>query len=228
MKRIAEEGKKQIDLTSREFAVVAEKISQIQEMAATIKNIAAQTNLLSMNAAIEAAHAGDSGKGFAVVADEIRKLAETSGKSSGNITTLIKEITTGVNNTSVSVGSTLRIFDSISEEVESTVNAFHEIEDSVSELTIGGRQIMESTEEINNVTNEVRYGSSEIHKGIESTNSSLLSIKAKSGAVDTAILEIYSKASEVVDAMKKLQDIGDSLDEITKDLSKKFSQFITS
>ena len=227
LKKVAEEGAMQINTASQQFSAVVNKIVNIQEMANTINGIASQTNLLSMNAAIEAAHAGESGKGFAVVAEEIRKLAETAGESSGVITNLIREITDGVEGTSESVSGTIKIFNSIVQEVESTVNAFHEIEDSVSELTIGGKQIMESTEEINNITTEVSSGSAEIHLGIESTNQALIGIKDTSDEVTRVTRDIYDKASRVVDAMSGLQSTGSELDKITRELSERFSQFKT-
>ena len=227
LKTVAEAGRKQIDETSSEFAAVAEKVTNIQEMANTINGIASQTNLLSMNAAIEAAHAGEAGKGFAVVAEEIRKLAETSGASSGAITKLISEITSGIRNTSENMANTMKVFDSITEEVDSTVNAFMEIESSVSELTIGGQQIMTSTEEINNVTVEVKSGSTEIHKGIESSNHALLVIKDSSDEVASGVGQIFNKASSVTDAVNNLQAISGELDKLTTDLSDKFSQFVT-
>ena len=227
LRDIAEEGKKQINETSSDFETVVNKVSNIQEMADTINSIASQTNLLSMNAAIEAAHAGDAGKGFAVVADEIRKLAETSATSSGAISKQILEITAGINNTSKNMTETLKTFDLIVKEVESTVNAFMEIESSVSELTIGGQQIMTSTEEINNVTVEVRTGSAEIHKGIDSSNQALLVIKDNSREVSSGVEQITDKAAVVTEAMNTLKTISSELNIITSDLSEKFSQFTT-
>ena len=225
LKNIAEEGKTQIDDTSTQFAEVVKKIESIQEMADTINNIASQTNLLSMNAAIEAAHAGESGKGFAVVAEEIRKLAETSSSASGSISRMIQDITDSVKGTSESVGATMKTFDSIADEVDSTVNAFHEIEASVSELTIGGQQIMESTEQINNITSEVNNGSVEIHRGIDDSNKALSVIRERSGEVAAGVKDINDKAAYVADAMDGLKKIGDELDQITLRLAKGFDQF---
>jgi len=227
LKESAEEGKGQIDQTSHEFEAVVQKIGNIQEMASTINNISAQTNLLSMNAAIEAAHAGEAGRGFAVVAEEIRKLAGTAAQSSGTITQLIKDITAGVNMTKASVSKTISTFDAISGEVQSTVNAFNEIESAVSELNQGGKQILDSTEEINNVTTQVRQGSEEIRQGIEAISRASEQMRNISNTVSGSIGEISGGSGEIVAAMQGINDSGKKLEEISAYLSREFDQFRT-
>jgi len=201
---VSNEGKIKIEETAATFKSVVDYINRIQEMASAINGIAAQTNLLSMNAAIEAAHAGDSGKGFAVVAEEIRKLADSAGEASSSITKIIHDITSSVLKTEENVVATTKAFDRISEEVLDTVNAFTEIEHSVSELNAGGNQILESTNHINDVTISIRSGSSDIKSGTSVIQGSALQIRDISLKVPTGMAESTAGAKEIVQSMQQL------------------------
>lgn len=224
---VAEDGKGAMEETASNFRTVVGQIEQIQEMATTINDIAAQTNLLSMNAAIEAAHAGDSGRGFAVVAEEIRKLAESAGQSSQTITQLIAAITQSVQDTDGYVQKTTVAFERISGEVSQTVEAFTEIEQSVAELNTGGRQILESSQQINEVTSNIKSGSTEITAGTEVMLASAAKIKEVSQRVSTGMTEASSGATEIVNAMQLMVDLAQQLNEIVDLLNENFSRFKT-
>ena len=227
LRSYAEEGKTQIDRTSEDFRSVADKISHINEMAAAISQIASQTNLLSMNAAIEAAHAGDSGKGFAVVAEEIRKLAETASESSRSIADLIRSINEEVSSTASNVEKTTGTFDTIASEIQQTADAFDEIEMAVSELNEGGRQILQSTEEINQITSTVQAGSAEIHTAIETAANSVEHIKSLAHGVLDRANAISSDSKEIVDRVHLVDKLRTDLNAVSEKLSLQFSQFTT-
>ena len=227
LSRVAMEGKQQIENTLDIFKQVVVNISSIQEMADSINAISSQTNLLSMNAAIEAAHAGDAGKGFAVVAEEIRKLAETAAQSSANITSMISSVTESVNLTDESVKKTSNMFDEINREVIDTVNAFTEIEHSITELNIGSQQVLQSSEEISTVTNNIQSGSNEIKNGAESILNSSGVVRDVSQKVNSGMKEVTTGNNEILNAMQIMVDHSKKLDSIVNQLKEQFGGFKT-
>jgi len=130
-----------------------------------IQSIAAQTNLLAMNAAIEAAHAGDAGAGFAVVADEIRNLAELSRARSREIATSIAGIRGGIDKVVGSTAEAESAFENIVGHVRKVGELETEIKAAVAEQGTGSRLVLESLSSIRDITDEVRGASSEMTKG---------------------------------------------------------------
>jgi methyl-accepting chemotaxis protein len=206
---------------------VVEKIEGISEMANTIQQISSQTNLLSMNAAIEAAHAGDAGKGFAVVADEIRKLADTSAKSSANITRIIKEISNGVSETEVKTKMSSKAFDTINTEIRETKQAFDEIASSTRELTAGGKQILDAMSILQDVTISVKGASEEMTVGSEQIVRGQLGLKDISEKVTSGMLEISLGSEEIVIASDEIVRYSSELSNVVDDLKEETDKFKT-
>jgi methyl-accepting chemotaxis protein len=223
---VANKGRDQIDATAELFQRVVSSITSIHEMAETINSLSSQTNILSMNAAIEAAHAGDAGKGFSVVAEEIRKLAESSSSSADRITHLVSDISSLVDQTHNHVESTSEAFKSITTVVDDTVNAFTEIRHSVDELNTGGSQILEVTTEINAITSNIRHGSKEIQSGSTGLLAASTNMKDVSLTVNQDMDEISTGTKEILSSTQLVVHLSTNLSQVVGELKKEFEKFL--
>src|SRR5512142_2791043 len=141
---VAESGKKAAQ-TNDVIRQVSKEIDSIHEAISVINGVAAQTNLLSMNAAIESAHAGEAGRGFAVVADEIRKLAESTTAHSKRIGASLKSITTRIRQALESADRSYRSFDEINVFIGEMAKALDEISGSMKELNKAAADVLRAS-----------------------------------------------------------------------------------
>jgi len=154
----AELGKKSMRETIQSVQGISQSVDGIASAIKIISAIAANTNLLSMNAAIEAAHAGDAGMGFAVVANEIRRLSESTRENSRNISQTLKNIIDGIAVTSKQSSDTDARITEMSEEINdfaetmtSLINTFNELSTESSEITIALDSLKVQSNEVKSV-----------------------------------------------------------------------------
>ena len=164
---ITEEERTRQDTVAAQINDMAQKSQHLADANNVISQIAAQTNLLAMNAAIEAAHAGDAGKGFSVVADEIRKLAEDSSKQSKSIKLQLSEISKIINEVVNTSALSVQGFAEILDKVRSTENLVSEINNAMIEQKEASHQVLEALRDVNDSTSEVQVTSKEMSSGIE-------------------------------------------------------------
>ncbi len=163
----SEAGRDGLSEVARNIKEIAHESEGLFEINAVMENIASQTNLLSMNAAIEAAHAGEAGKGFAVVAGEIRKLAESSGEQSKTITAVLKKIKESIEKVTRSTESVLNKFEAIDSSVRIVAEQEENIRGAMEEQGIGSRQILEGTCRLVEITGAVKSESNEMSIGAQ-------------------------------------------------------------
>jgi methyl-accepting chemotaxis protein len=222
----ADEGSR-IQTDSKErIRIIVEQSEALQEANKIIATIAAQTNLLSMNAAIEAAHAGNAGKGFSVVADEIRKLAENSSSESRKIGAELKEIATTINQIVKDAEASEKAFSEVSRRINETEKLVLEVDNAIREQKTGASQVMESLRTMNETNSKVTDNSHKMNKGtetmlweIDTLHGSAAEISSRMEEVSASIHKIESGAKEVSNlaasshsSIEKISDIADGFE----------------
>lgn len=193
------------------IATLESRINQIGDITMVISDISSQTNLLALNAAIEAARAGEQGKGFAVVADEVRKLAEQTAGSAEQITSLISQIQTDSKNTSLSMTTAANDVDTGLTIVQDAGESFHRIEQSVQELVILVEEVSQSLDQLKEHTNTI--------------NGSILEVNSMASEAAASTENVSSATEEQVASMQEIAASSTSLAQLATDLQDKIKQF---
>jgi len=220
----SEIGRGDLQTVSQDIQEIARESEGLLEINSVMENIASQTNLLSMNAAIEAAHAGEAGKGFAVVADEIRKLAENSSEQSKTISGVLKKIKTSIDTITNSTRVVLDRFENITKDVETVSNQEMQIRSAMEEQESGSRQILEAVGQLNSVTGLVKSTSSEIATDSKEVISKSISLQRITNEVAEGMDQMAVGADQINLAVNKVNDISiankDNIDALGREISK--------
>jgi methyl-accepting chemotaxis protein len=188
-------------------------------MAEVIAGVAAQTNILAMNAAIEAAHAGEYGKGFAVVADEIAKLAAASAESSQEIGATIAVIVAKMGEANSTRQATVEAFNGISDHIRVVSDSIGEIYGNVNEMHAGSKQILSAMEDLSSSPSEIIGESARIEETTKSLGGSMddlgrisHEVTSSIGEITIGIRMISSSVQNVTEHSERLGTLGQDLD----------------
>lgn len=224
LSQVSESGKLEVRKTQNVIATISEKSEKMIEVIQVIQKVATQTNLLAMNAAIEASHAGEAGKGFSVVADEIRKLSISTQDSAKNIGDLISEMATSMAEGINSMNDTSSMFGKINsdisnqsklvEEISQTVNAQTEAANSVLNIS---SEVFKQINEVNTlIKNQANY-TQEIKAGID--NVVELSVKVNESMKESQEV-VKDFANSINTVQEKAQQNKESVISISDELNK--------
>lgn len=195
------EGKASLDKITDALKVVSQESEGLMEISQVISSIAAQTNLLAMNAAIEAAHAGDTGKGFAVVADEVRKLAESSNVQTKTIGEKLSNIKDSISKIIVFAEDVVDKFTVIETEVGIVTRQEENIRGHVEEQSQESRRILQSIAGLNELTQKVQSSSVEMLEGSRQVSEEAKNMTVITEEINGGMNEMATGADQIIEAV---------------------------
>jgi len=220
----SEVGRTGLQDVAQDIQEIARESAGLLEINSVMENIASQTNLLSMNAAIEAAHAGETGKGFAVVAAEIRKLAESSSAQSKTISDVLKKIKNSIDKITKSTENVLNKFEAIDTGVKTVAQQEENIRNAMEEQGQGSRQILNSIGELNAITGQVKSGSQEMLVGAKEVINESHNLEKQTQEITSGMNEMSIGADQINVAVNHVNDISghnrEGIDILVKEVAK--------
>jgi len=221
----AENGVLKQNVVNERIAQIEEQSKTLQEANKTIANIASQTNLLAMNAAIEAAHAGRAGQGFSVVADEIRKLSETSTAQSKTIKNQLKSIQKSIGGVVQASEESSTAFKVVNDMINKTDGIVSTIKIAMTEQTQGSAQINQALHSMNSSTVEVKKASEQMTEGNKAIISEMEVLQSSTNEMASSMGVMFESTKRVSESGMALKDISGTMQNHINDIGNQIDLF---
>jgi len=204
---------------------IAKRSGDLLEAGEVIQNVASQTNLLAMNAAIEAAHAGESGKGFAVVADEIRKLAEESSMQGKKIAAVIKESLQIIQKLTDAENTTEKTFEQVYTLVSKISEQEIRILEAMQQQETGSEKIIAAITDINGITHDIKTKSEEMANNGHHTAEEMKTLNTLTAALTEKMSEMTGDVLNINKAIQTVHEVTQKNAQAIQDVVREVDSF---
>ncbi|WP_028974253.1 methyl-accepting chemotaxis protein [Spirochaeta cellobiosiphila] len=223
----SESGYQSIGELSNIFQLIIKESAGLEEASTIIQDIASQTNLLAMNAAIEAAHAGNTGRGFAVVAEEIRKLAENSGSQGSKISQALTSLKDSIDKIGSALDSTQGKFNSVYLLSQKTVEQESIIKQAMDEQVTGSKEVLHSLTAIQSQSDDVRDSSKEMLVGAKQVLEEISHLTEVTEEIRLSINEMATGAVQINKSVEYVRELTHQTSDSVGTLNNQVSKFVT-